>query len=235
MDGYVKIYRKLLENPVFQNANLLKVFVWCLLKATYKTREVLVGLRMVELHRGQFIYGRHSAAKELKLKPSTLNGYMNTLKVLQILDIKPNNKYSVVTLVNWDLYQSSEEETDSKNNQCPTTNRQQTDTNKKVKKGKKDIYTHDFEEFYKAYPRLEDKRRIFNNWKACLKTYTVEQLMTACENYKKAKVDTDNQYLKSSANFLGKEKPFEDYLILQNEDKQETNRYRDLTNYEPGV
>ena len=73
-------------------------------------------------------------------------------------------------------------------------------------------YTDEFEKFYAEYPRSEDKRRSFTNWKTCLKSYTVTQLMQACMNYKKAKTGTDRQYLKSSANFLGKEKPFEDYL-----------------------
>lgn len=73
-------------------------------------------------------------------------------------------------------------------------------------------YTHDFEKFYSEYPRPEDKRRTFNNWRKLLKEYTPEQLLAACRRYKAAKAGTDKQYLKSSANFLGRERPFEDYL-----------------------
>lgn len=80
------------------------------------------------------------------------------------------------------------------------------------------IYTSDFEKFYQEYPRPEDKRRTFNNWKTCLKTYTVDQLMAACRNYKAAKAGTERQYLKSSANFLGREKPFEDYIKSKEHD-----------------
>lgn len=76
----------------------------------------------------------------------------------------------------------------------------------------KDIYTAEFEKFYAEYPRPEDKRRSFNNWKTCRKQYTADQLMTATQNYAKAKIGTERQYLKTSANFLGREKFFEDYL-----------------------
>lgn len=74
------------------------------------------------------------------------------------------------------------------------------------------IYTADFEKFYSEYPRPEDKRRTFNNWKTCLKDYSIDDLMNACNNYKAIKKGTEKQYLKTSANFLGREKPFEDYI-----------------------
>jgi hypothetical protein len=79
------------------------------------------------------------------------------------------------------------------------------------------IYTPEFEIFYSEYPRPEDKRRSFNNWKTQLKHYSVEQLMTACRNYKAVKSGTEKQYLKSSANFLGRERPFEDYLTTDSQ------------------
>ena len=74
------------------------------------------------------------------------------------------------------------------------------------------IYTADFEKFYTEYPRPEDKRRSFNNWKTCLKEYSVDDLMKACNNYRIAKKGTEKKYLKTSANFLGRDKPFEDYI-----------------------
>lgn len=90
-------------------------------------------------------------------------------------------------------------------------------------KKSKNIYTAEFEIFYSEYPRPEDKRRTFNNWKNCLKQYTVEDLMKACRNYKTVKAGTDKQYLKSSANFLGRDRPFEDYLNLEPETQLKLN------------
>jgi phage replication O-like protein O len=79
---------------------------------------------------------------------------------------------------------------------------------------KKDIYTLEFEEFYKLYPNPQNKQRSFKNWKKQLKTETVERLMQATTNYKKL-VEVENrerQYIKSSANFFGQENFFIDYL-----------------------
>ena len=67
MEGYIKLYRKLLESPVFQNEKALKVWIWCLCKATHKDREQLVGRQIVNLKTGQFIFGRKKASEELKI------------------------------------------------------------------------------------------------------------------------------------------------------------------------
>ncbi|MDI1507133.1 DNA replication protein DnaD, partial [Staphylococcus aureus] len=60
--------------------------------------------------------------------------------------VKSDNKFSVITVVNWAIYQSMEESSDSKNdnksttngqqiNNKSTTNGQQINTNKNVKNG----------------------------------------------------------------------------------------------------
>jgi hypothetical protein len=87
-------------------------------------------------------------------------------------------------------------------------------TNKNKEIRNKDLYTPDFETFYSEYPRAEEKGRTFTNWKKCLKEYSVYDLMTACRNYKE-KVNTKKtarDYIKTSANFLGREKFFVDYI-----------------------
>ena len=139
MEGYVKLHRKLLDSAIFANEKALKVFVWCLLKSTYSPRKVMCGMQMVELEPGQFITGRKRAAEELAIPERTVYDVMTTLKDQQLISIKPNNRFSVVTVVNWALYQVDTEESNNKNGSSPTTNQQQTNTNKKDKK----IYTVD--------------------------------------------------------------------------------------------
>jgi len=228
LDGYIKLYRKLLENPVFQNDRLLKVFIWCLLKASYKEHEQLLGLHTVQLQPGQFIYGRFKASQELKIKPSTLNDQMNTLKRLQIIDIKPNNKYSIVTLANWTLYQSNEEASDNKTDSKATTNQQQTDTNKKGKKGN-NKYSSDFEKFYALYPNPFNKMQTFKNWEALLKKgETTERIMTATNNYLQyiKSNEIDSQYITRSTNFIGRKGDYLGYIDMNSSDESNDWRWK---------
>ena len=140
MQGWIKLHRKLLASDIFQNEKLLKVFIYCLLKATHSEISQKVGRQTVELKPGQFIYGRKKAALELNMKESTVRDYINILKDDGVITVNPTNKYSIITVVNWDLYQSKEETPDNKydsnSDNKPTTEGQQKDTNKNVKNDK---------------------------------------------------------------------------------------------------
>ena len=48
------------------------------------------------------------------MKPSTVYLYMDLLRENGNISIKPNNKFSVVTIEKWDLYQVVEENVDNK-------------------------------------------------------------------------------------------------------------------------
>ena len=100
-NGYIKLHRKILDNGVFADAELLKVFVWCILKAN--TEPNVVYGRKVDT--GQFITGRVSAAEELRLKPSTVYKRMQVLKKQGYIEIDSNTKNSLVTVVKYKSYQ----------------------------------------------------------------------------------------------------------------------------------
>jgi len=62
---------------------------------------------------GQFIFGRESAAKELKMSPSTVWNRIKKLENMRNLDIESDSKYSIITIINWNTYQGREEKGDS--------------------------------------------------------------------------------------------------------------------------
>ena len=110
MDGYIKLWRKITDSQVFQNEGLLKVWIWCLAKASYRERWVSIkagkGITEVKLMPGQFIFGRQTAARKLKMKPSTAWKRLQKLKKCQNLNIESNSQYSIVTICNWEQYQA---------------------------------------------------------------------------------------------------------------------------------
>jgi len=125
-------------NTIFDNEKLLKVFIWCILKAYHKETEQLIGRQKVLIGIGQFPTGRIKAGIELNMSPSTAWQYLKILENNKTIDIKSNNKYSIVSIVNWGLYQSEIENFDSKHDNKKTTNEQQNNTNKNVKNVKND-------------------------------------------------------------------------------------------------
>ena len=127
--SYIKLFRKLLNSPIFENEKALKIWIWCLLKATHKERLQLVGQQEVTLQKGQFVFGRKRASEELKMSESTIYKYIKLLEKLQMISIKSNNKFSVVTVEKWEEYQVEE----LKDHNKVTTKEQQKNTNKNVK------------------------------------------------------------------------------------------------------
>lgn len=103
--SWIKLYRNLLYSPIFENEKGLKIWIWCLLKATHADRNQLVGQQIVELKKGQFIFGRKKASEELKMTESVIYKYIKLLEKLEMISMESNNKFSVVTVAKWEDYQ----------------------------------------------------------------------------------------------------------------------------------
>lgn len=107
------------------------------MKAAHTGRAQVVGRQKIQLEPGQFVTGRHAAAAELGMAPSTTWDYLKLLEAQECISIKSNNKFSVITVVNWAFYQGYNENSDSKIDNKSTANGQQIDTIKNIKNEKK--------------------------------------------------------------------------------------------------
>ena len=79
----------------------------------------------------------------------------------------------------------------------------------------KNDYPSQFEVFWKAYPRKQEKAKAYKCYKARLNDgFTEEELLTACKAYASdcEKKHTEPQYIKMCATFIGPNTPFIDYL-----------------------
>lgn len=133
--SFKPIFRSLLSSKQFKNEKCLKVWIWCLLKATDNDFVAMVGRQEVPLKRGQFIFGRIDASEELSMSQSTVWFWMKFLQEDGSINIKSNNKFSIISLSNiakWDNI------LDSLLNNKKTTKRQQKDTYNKDNKEKKE-------------------------------------------------------------------------------------------------
>ncbi len=109
MEGYIKLYRQLLSSSIFASQIGLKIWIWCLLKANFKTKFVSIkigrGESVVEVGRGSFIFGRFVAEDELNIDGSTIYKWIKKLEVEGMIRIKSSSHYSIITICNYDSYQ----------------------------------------------------------------------------------------------------------------------------------
>ena len=175
--GYIKLFRQIEDSEVFVDG-LFRVFIWCILRANYKTKWVPIkvgktGQKMIHVQRGTFLYGRDSAADKLRLPPSTVRNRINRLEELGMIrvDSDKDRRYSVLTVINYDMYQGEEKSKDSKQDRRRTEGGQKEDTTNKDKKEKKDnileqvvkIYHGVLPELPKVV-KLNPQRELAINW-----------------------------------------------------------------------
>ncbi len=139
--GWIKLHRQLLESRVFQNEGLLKIWIWCLLRANHRKTWVSIrtgnGYTEIELQPGQFLFGRGSASAQTRMNPTTVWKRMQKLKSTGNLNIESNSKCSIITIVNWNSYQNDQEKSDSESINQVTAKEQPGDTDKNDKNVKK--------------------------------------------------------------------------------------------------
>jgi len=131
---------------MLRNQQTWAFWCWCLLRASYKEKKVQVGLQQVVLQPGQFIFGRKKASKDLHLSEQQVRGCLEFMKDNKKVTIKSTNKFSIITIINWDIYQS-DKITEQPTNQ-PASNQQAT-TNKNSKEYKEKRYKYAREVIFK--------------------------------------------------------------------------------------
>lgn len=132
-DGWVKIHRKLRDNPIYSNSVAVHCWIECLLRASHEDEGFFLSRRKVILKPGEFIMGREEFGKKIGVSGSTAWYWLNQFKVDSMIDIKTTNKGSVVSIKKWNTYQKADNKLDNRK----TTDEQQMNTDKNVKNVKK--------------------------------------------------------------------------------------------------
>ena len=140
--GYINLWRKSLDSGIFKDHTLWTFWSWCLLKSTWKKRQVIFNMQVVDLEPGQFIFGRKVASYELGISEQKVRTCLKKIEKMGNITIKATNRYSIISIMNWGTYQQDQPTANQPHNQQltsrqPTVNQQLT-TNNKDKPVKKD-------------------------------------------------------------------------------------------------
>ena len=134
MDGWIKLHRKLCEWEWYGDSKTLHLFIHLLLKANYKPSE----WRGLSLAPGQLVTGRKQLSAETGISEQSIRTSLERLKSTNEITINPTNRFSIVTVCNYSLYQSDSEAANQPEGQQPTNNQPATNHIQEVKKGKKE-------------------------------------------------------------------------------------------------
>jgi len=206
-NGYIALHRKILENPVVcKDAEHYAVWSYLLLTATHKEQKKLFAGKPVTLYPGMLITGRKKIATLFKISESKVQRVLKTLEIEQQIEQLTCNQNRLVTVINWDRYQSSEQQNGQQLNNNRTTGEQQVNTNNNGDKGDKgnnvnNKHTEFFEKAWELYPKKKGHSAVSITKKKEL--YKIgDELLRAINRYKEEVKDRDIEYIKNGDTFF---------------------------------
>lgn len=124
LEGWVKLDRSLLDSRVFSDADLWRIYTWCLIKANQKTAY----FQGVEIPSGSFATGRKAAGEELEISEFKFDRAIKRLQSWGLISLKPHNRFTIVGVVNCSVLEQETPVSDDSAHNQRTTGAQQAHT-----------------------------------------------------------------------------------------------------------
>ncbi|WP_217971478.1 DnaD domain-containing protein [Staphylococcus xylosus] len=147
MTGWIKVHRSIREHWLYEEERKFSRFeAWIdiLLMVNHKQNKKMIEGELTTINRGQRITSMRKLANKWNWSTSKLNKFLNTLERDGMVKVEKNTKYTMLTVLNYDNYQSEDtqkahendaEKTDKKHleNTEETHIKHKSDTEKKQK------------------------------------------------------------------------------------------------------
>lgn len=227
MSGYFKLYRELLNKPIWLNSSNEQrvILITLLAMANWKETEWDYYGEKIKLNPGQFIASAPAIKERCNSSEITIMKIRTALERFEKLDFltvsltgKSTKSGKLITIVNWRFYQSNEEEDNRQNNRQnnkeitdrqPTDNRHIKEEGKEYKELKEDK-EKGFERFWELYPSKRKKPVARIAWMN-MRVHSEEQyalINAAVERYKKTNQwqEENGRYIPDPDTFLQDER-----------------------------
>jgi hypothetical protein len=156
MDGWIKLHRKFVDWEWFSKPEMVKLFLYLLLSVNYEEKK----WQGETILPGQIITSYERLSAETNLSVQTIRTCINRLKSTNEITTKSTSHYTIITICNYEFYQTGSEESNKQNNtpnndqitsQQQTTNKQLTTTKEINKEINKEEYIGKIQnEFYQS-------------------------------------------------------------------------------------
>ena len=130
------MYRKIMDKGYYKRSQYVHLWIHILLKASHDEAEFLWNKKIERLMPGQFITGRNSLSLETGIPPSTIEDILNLLEKEQQIQQLKNNKFRLLTVLNWNGYQQFRQQKQHLADSQPTSSQHLADTFKKEEEHK---------------------------------------------------------------------------------------------------
>ncbi|WP_248315237.1 DnaD domain protein, partial [Staphylococcus aureus] len=156
MTGWISIDRSIQNHWLFKEKRTFSKFeawIYLLMEANHSKAKVPIGNQIVTVERGQRLTSILTLSDLFNWSRFKVKTFLDLLESDGMLEVKTTSKYTLITIVNYDFYQSEQGRNQHQNDINPTSKQHQTNTNnndnkdnneKNVNNEKKKITAFDF-------------------------------------------------------------------------------------------
>lgn len=125
--SYIKLHRCILDSAVFNDAEVLRLWIYILCNANYEDKDCIINGKVFHLKRGQMPAGRQKIALALGINDSKVQRSLKILENLGCITKEVNSKFSVITVENYGKFQGDSEKVNSKTTANTSAKQQQSE------------------------------------------------------------------------------------------------------------
>ena len=183
--GWIITHRKLRESSFYKDSQAVHLWIHLLISANHKDAQVVRGNKIYEVKRGQLITGRKLLSSETGINESKLQRLLKVFEKCHMIEQQTNSVNRLISIINYDQYQTSEQQVNSKRTaseqQVNTNNndnnknndkelnrntRANTSATKTIEQREKEFYSKISEHWKKSHPDMpkEEVREFFDYW-----------------------------------------------------------------------
>ena len=151
-NGWIKLHRSYTKSSIFKDIKANQLFIYCLLRANHQ-KNFYQG---TPIEAGSFTTSLDIISSETSLSVQEVRTQLRNLKNCGAIIKRATNRYTMITLVNWEPYQTPLQKSTNKQQ----TNNNQTTTNKNDNNGNNSLLERDF---YNVIDFLSDWNKIRSN------------------------------------------------------------------------
>lgn len=203
MSGWISLHRKILDNPILsfgRNFSRAEAWIWLLLRANYEERKVVIGSDIYRCKKGQLITSQLKLCKTFNWGNSRLKTFLKLLQKDKMINLQTNSKLTLITVLNYESYQTSNMQTNIKQ----ISNKVQPRTNNNINNNNKEnnIKIAEFEKWWNLYNKKVGKKEALQYW---IKKINHSDFIDIFNHTRKYIVKNEKQYRKDPIRYFRRE------------------------------
>jgi len=106
MEGWISLHRSLLNHWMAEEPEAMALWIRMLLEANHSSVQKMFNGTLINIERGQLIFGLEACNKKTGIKIHKLRKFLNLFEKDSMIRRQRFNKYSLISITNYDSHQS---------------------------------------------------------------------------------------------------------------------------------